>query len=621
MAAPAGDWSTHQLTEFLAEISSRSDERAALRGAVERAAEALEAEVGAVVRDGYVAASVGFPADDVPVDDLIAVARGEEDSIDVPGIGTCGAVVVTVDDTPPAQLVMARFGSDEFTRQEVNLLSGMARVLALTLRTIRTRVALEMSEKRFRSASESAMDGIVSADSGGRITYFNRAAEKMFGYLAAEVTGRPLTVLIPERFQEAHQRAFQRFLVTREPQVIGRIVELVGKRKCGTEFPLELSLSSWTTDEGMFFTAIIRDITERKLAEDELRERGRQLAEAQRVASIGSWEWDVQANKMAWSEELYRICGIDLPDFDGSYEGYLSLVHPDDRGLVDDAMKSALSSGETFEFDHRIRRPDGNERIVHSWGEILMGEGGSPLRMFGISQDITERYAMDRMKDEFVSVVSHELRTPLTSIRGALGLLAGGATGRLPEKSQRMLEIALANADRLSRLLNDILDIEHMESGRPSMNKQRCCATDLMAQAREEMATMAAAAGVTLSIRPIRAEVWADPDRILQTLTNLLSNAIKFSPERGQVRLVAQQEGDHVLFQVRDQGRGIPTDKLESIFGRFQQVDSSDSREKGGTGLGLAICQSIVKHHGGTIWAESAEGRGSTFSFTLPTAT
>ena len=232
--------------------------------------------------------------------------------------------------------------------------------------------------------------------------------------------------------------------------------------------------------------------------------------------------------------------------------------------------------------------------------------------------DITHRLEVDRLKSEFVSVVSHELRTPLTSIRGALGLLAGGMLGGLPERPQRMLDIAVTNTDRLVRLISDILDIERIESGRVSLATQQSNAADLIEQSVEVMQAMADKADVRLEADPCSASLWVDPDRIIQTLTNLISNAIKFATPGTCVRVGAALEGGDVSFSVADRGRGIPAEKLESIFGRFQQVDASDSRDKGGTGLGLAICKSIVEQHGGRITVQSVLGEGSTFSFTLP---
>ncbi len=235
-----------------------------------------------------------------------------------------------------------------------------------------------------------------------------------------------------------------------------------------------------------------------------------------------------------------------------------------------------------------------------------------------LQRDISDQKAIESMKNEFVSVVSHELRTPLTSIHGSIKLLSTGQLGSLSSQGEQVLDIALRNTDRLSRLINDVLDLERIESGKVIMSKQRCHVTDLLTQAAQEMQAMAAAQKVMLSTQPLGLDIYADPDHIMQTLTNLLSNAIKFSAELGRVELSAFEQGNEILFEVRDQGRGIPKDKLEVIFERFQQVDASDARHKGGTGLGLPICRQIVARHGGRIWAESVDGQGSSIYFTLP---
>jgi PAS domain S-box-containing protein len=236
-------------------------------------------------------------------------------------------------------------------------------------------------------------------------------------------------------------------------------------------------------------------------------------------------------------------------------------------------------------------------------------------------RDTTERRSVQRLKDEFVSLVSHELRTPLTSIRGALGLLANGLLARSPEKGQRMLDIAVSNTDRLIRLINDILDIERMESGKVTLEKTRCEPATLLHDSVELMRPMAEKAGVQIEVTTVDSKpVWADADRITQTITNLLSNAIKFSPPGATIRASAAHGREGIIFCVRDEGRGIPPEKLESIFERFQQVDASDSRDKGGSGLGLPICRGIVRQHGGELFVESVVGQGSVFSFSLPAA-
>jgi signal transduction histidine kinase len=292
-----------------------------------------------------------------------------------------------------------------------------------------------------------------------------------------------------------------------------------------------------------------------------------------------------------------------------------------------------------------------------SWLEIKLEplayaaapEPQTPLPLNGlllVLNDITERQAIARMKDEFVSVVSHELRTPITSIRGSLGLLGTGRLGSLSDKGQRMLEIAINNTDRLIRLINDILDLERIESGKIALSKQPCDLAELIQQATETMQAMADSAGVTLLVSAVSVRFMGDSDRLLQVFTNLLSNAIKFSskggtvwftteilnqPEANQQSTTANQtprpssqlptpnfQSPNLLVRIKDQGRGIPADKLDLIFERFQQVDVSDARQKGGTGLGLPICSAIVQQHGGKIWVESQLNVGSTFFVMLP---
>jgi PAS domain S-box-containing protein len=240
-----------------------------------------------------------------------------------------------------------------------------------------------------------------------------------------------------------------------------------------------------------------------------------------------------------------------------------------------------------------------------------------------IINDITER---KRLENEFVSLVSHELRTPMHSLIGALDLLSTGELGELTPQGQQILSIATSNAERLIRLVNDILDLERLKSEEIALTITTCNIETLFTQAIEAMQIMANENQVTLQAESISLPVRVDCDRILQTLTNLLSNAIKFSHPGGSVSMTATLEESSSASQlphqlhisVSDQGRGIPADQLETIFERFHQVDASDSRKKGGTGLGLAICRKIIHQHNGQIWAESTPQQGSTFHILLP---
>jgi PAS domain S-box-containing protein len=328
------------------------------------------------------------------------------------------------------------------------------------------------------------------------------------------------------------------------------------------------------------------------------------------------FQTDAEGRVLYTNPRWQEIAGITLEESLGN--SWTKTLASEDKDTVIKEWQACAQDGRQFSHEFRFRKPQGEVRWVHARAAVLHTESGELRGHVGTIEDITERREMDQIKDEFVSVVSHELRTPLTAIRGSLGLLAGCVLGPLSEKGQRMLDIAVQNTDRLVRLINDILDIERIQSGRTTMVKVACDAAELVAQTVEVMQAIAGKAGVTLSVQPQSVRLWADPDRLIQTLTNLLSNAIKFSPPGSRVWLTVEQQEDYVLFQVKDQGRGIPVDKLQSIFERFQQVDSSDARKKGGTGLGLTICRSIVQQHGGRIWAESTPGTGSTFFFTLP---
>jgi two-component system, OmpR family, sensor histidine kinase VicK len=310
---------------------------------------------------------------------------------------------------------------------------------------------------------------------------------------------------------------------------------------------------------------------------------------------------------------------------------------------------TAALAGQVITYENEINLPDGTTRSVNVTYIPHRDLEDRVSGFFSLTSDISDRKAIERMKDEFISVVSHELRTPLTSLHSALKILATGRLGTLPADGQQLLSIADENTERLVRLVNNVLDLQRIESGAVTMEKQTCTAADLMVHAVEAMQPMAEQQGITLVNQPLAIQLWVDADYIVQALTNLISNAIKFSAAGSTVWLtvtasqpaspqrrkstkstalkarspsvvMAELSGESigVLFQVRDEGQGIPVNKLESIFERFQQVDSSDSRKKGGTGLGLTICRKIIEQHGGKIWVDSTLGVGSTFSFTLP---
>ncbi len=476
---------------------------------------------------------------------------------------------------------------------------------------------LRESEERYRSLFEHASDGIACLTADGIITSVNRGVEAMLGWSREEMVGQSYQQFHTPSSLLAEEARLRRI---RAREKVSSIAEIELVHKEGSVVPVEARTRFIRTQDGqpIGVLAILRDVTERRMAEEALRQAEKRYRSIFENAIEGIFQSTPSGAILAANPALAHMLGYESPEelkAQVTNVGTQLYADPHRRAEV---LEPLREQDTVHGVECQLSRKDGSTL----WGSVsiraVRDATGALLYYEGSLEDISQRRAAEQMKDEFVSVVSHELRTPLTSIRGSLGLLASGMLGPLPEKGQRMLDIAVRNTDRLVRLINDILDVERIQSGKASMVKTNCPVADLMTHTVEEMRGMAEKAEVTLVVQPVQAELWVDPDRIIQTLTNLLSNAIKFSPAGATVWLTADWWGEQLLVQVKDQGRGIPAEKLESIFERFQQVDVSDSRDKGGTGLGLAICRSIVHQHGGRIWAESTLGKGSTFFFTLP---
>jgi len=534
-------------------------------------------------------------------------------------------------------------------------------------------VTLQKYAAELEDLYNNAPCGYHSIDSDGTFIRINDTELKWLGYTRDEVIGKKkFSELLSDSSIATFQKCFPIF------QERGWVNDLEFQLICkdGTILPVLLSATAIRDAAGQYVMSrsTVFDISERKQAEVELSNLSSALESAvegvSRLDDQGHYIYVNQAYARMMSYQPEEMVGLDCQ---------LS-VHPEDREKVMAAHQKMFNDGKA-EVEARGVRQDGSEFDTQVVMVKAYNIQQNYIGHYRFMKDISDRREVERLKDEFVSIVSHELRTPLTSIRGSLGLVASGVLHTQPEKAQRMLEIAVNNSDRLIRLINDILDIERIESGKVTMTKQTCDAASLMLQSADEMRSLADKAGVTLSVAPVSAKLWSDPDRIVQTFTNLLSNAVKFSPPDSTIWLSAEiieEKGttgvggeinskfkiqnsksgvsssspsspssssssstspspsspssssssstspspsspqSHILFQIRDQGRGIPADKIETIFGRFQQVDASDARKKGGTGLGLAICRSIVQHHGGRIWAESTLGEGSTFYILLP---
>ncbi|RMF20919.1 MAG: PAS domain S-box protein, partial [Cyanobacteria bacterium J083] len=355
------------------------------------------------------------------------------------------------------------------------------------------------------------------------------------------------------------------------------------------------------------------EIAKQQLLEKELRQSEAQFRSLTEYSPIGIVLLDTEGNCIYANPRYLTVSGCEAESVLG--KGWLATIHPDDLACIEELLAQEVEDGYC---EIRFCLSTGESKYSYLYLAPVFDQQQRLISYVGALEDITERRKISQMKDEFIALVSHELRTPLASIQGSLGLLAAGILRDRPATAQQMLEIAALDTERLSRLVNDILDLNRLEAGRVEINPQWHQADDLIQQAIATVQAIATAQEVNISVTNSEIAVWADSDWIVQTLVNLLTNAIKFSPPQSRIEVTTQLQAKEVLFTISDQGRGIPAEKLEQIFQRFQQVKSSDRRQQRGTGLGLSICRLIVRLHGGRIWAESKLGEGSTFFFTLP---
>ncbi len=489
---------------------------------------------------------------------------------------------------------------------------------------IQAEEALRKSERRFRAIFDQTFQFIGLLKPDGTLLEANQTALDFGGISHADIIGRPFWearwwTISPEtqnQLKDAIRQAAAGEFVRYEVDVLGA---------GDTVATIDFSLKPVKDETGNVILLIPegRDISEqqaalceRKRVEEALRLNEALFRSLSESSPIGIFRTDARGKCIYINPRCQAICGFTFEEALG--DGWMQFAHPDDLQVFLPQWSQATAVCEEFSGELRYSHRDGTIRVCRIRTAPIVSNEQELIGHVGTVEDITETQAIDHLKNEFISIVSHELRTPLTSIRGSLGLLAAGVFKNKPDVAQQMLDIAIHDTERLVRLVNDILDLERLEAQKVKLNQQWCDAIKLTQQSVETVQSLAAEGNITLCVESASLQVWADCDRIIQTLVNLVSNAIKFSSPKTTVTLSVQDQADRVLFQVKDQGRGIPADKLDTIFGRFQQVDASDSRQKGGTGLGLAICKSIVQQHGGKIWVESVLGKGSSFYFTLP---
>ncbi len=480
-----------------------------------------------------------------------------------------------------------------------------------------------------RAIVESADFSIISTAPDGTIRSFNRCAERMLGYRADElVDTKGLAVLHDE--SELAARAAElsmEFGCMIEPGFEAVVAkarsgeansrEWCYVRKDGTHFPVLLSVTAIRASDSEIvgFLGIGKDITEDKKSR---MERDRLAAIIEATPDFVS-TYDLSGGVSYLNRSARRILGV--PEDADLRSAPLPPYHPAwaSRRLWSEAIPSAVARG-SWQGESAIIDRHGREIAISEIVIAHENDMGDVAFLSTLGHDISALKQVERMKNEFISMVSHELRTPLTSIRGSLRILESGIKGVLPDNVAKLVHIASSNTERLIRLINDILDVEKIEAGKLELVVRRLDAAKVVGAALEGLHGVASLSGVTLSSSvPPGLACLGDEDRVTQVIVNLVSNAVKFSPPGATVSIVAAMgEEGRVRFSVVDQGPGIAEADRPKLFGKFQQLDSSDTRRRGGTGLGLAISRALVLRHGGKIGVISEVGHGSTFWFELP---
>jgi len=485
--------------------------------------------------------------------------------------------------------------------------------------------ALRDSEEKTRKMFESVSCGISVIDLNGVITEVNRRTVEMHGFSSKnELLGKSALDIVAPRDREKIAKNMRQAL--KRGTIRGQ--EYTMLRADGSEFPAELSTSVLKDASGKLIghITVSRDITEREQAEDILRMHERDLAEAQELAHVGNWRWEIIPDEVYWSDEAYRLFGLE-PGEAVDFAKYLSIVLPEDRDFIMKEVQDTLDGIKPYENEHRIVR-NGEIRIHHTKGTVTQDEQGKPIRLFGVVQDITEReQAEEREKElqrelylssrlaaigELAAGVAHQINNPLTGVLGFSQRLLRKSTD---QETNQDLKRIYTEAERAAKVVQNLLTFAR----RRQTQKQYSDINEILESALELRAYELNTSNIEVvtNLAPSLPEIMLDFHQIEEVFLNIILNAEQAMTEAnsgGKLTIKTEERKGYIRTTFTDNGPGIPAENLEKIFDPF----FSTKGEKGGTGLGLSVCHGIISEHGGRIYAKNKPGKGATFFIELP---
>ncbi len=489
------------------------------------------------------------------------------------------------------------------------------------------------AEEQLAVTLHSIGDAVIATDRIGRVTMLNRACEGLTGWTQAEASGKPLAEvfqIVDERTGAPAENPVQKVLDAGKTVGLANHTTLIARD--GSRRAIADSAAPIRGHDGEILGVVLvfRDVTEDRVAEQRLRESEERLRRSQELAHLGGWELDIPGKGLTWSDEVYRIFGLEPQELEATYEAFLAAVHPDDRAAVDGAYSSSLGEGrDAYEIEHRIvKRSTGEVRFVHEKCEHVRDSAGRVVRSIGMVHDITERklaeevlHDADRRKNEFLAVLSHELRNPLAPIRNSLFILERASPGS--DQARRAQAVIDRQTAQLARLVDDLLDVTRITRNKIQLQRQRIDLNEVVRRTLDDQRSLFEANEVRLDLEAVPGKVPVDADwsRLAQVVGNLLQNAGKFTARGGRVRTSVSTDASarRAVIRVADTGVGMAPEMLARLFQPFMQADATLDRSRGGLGLGLALVKGLVELHGGTVSAHSEGlGKGAEFVVQLP---